>query len=209
VTTAARLSGLRGLIRERAPAERCELCSAELAPHPNHEHLFEPTSRQIHCSCTPCAILFPADADKRYRRVPRRLLYLEDFAMDDMQWESLSIPVNMAFLHTSTSAGGVRAFYPSPAGATESMLSLEGWDQLVADNPVLGALEPDVEALLINRTSGARDHFIAPIDRCFELVGLIRISWRGLSGGQEVWERIDTYFKDLRSSARVKVRTHA
>jgi uncharacterized protein (DUF2342 family) len=89
------------------------------------------------------------------------------------------------------------------------MLSLEGWDQLVADNPVLGALEPDVEALLINRTSGARDHFIAPIDRCFELVGLIRISWRGLSGGQEVWERIDTYFKDLRSSARVKVRTHA
>lgn len=209
MTTAARLSGLRGLIRERAPAERCELCSAELAPHPNHEHLFEPTSRQIHCSCTPCAILFPADADKRYRRVPRRLLYLEDFAMDDMQWESLSIPVNMAFLHTSTSAGGVRAFYPSPAGATESMLSLEGWDQLVADNPVLGALEPDVEALLINRTSGARDHFIAPIDRCFELVGLIRISWRGLSGGQEVWERIDTYFKDLRSSARVKVRTHA
>ena len=209
MTTAARLSGLRGLIRERAPAERCELCSAELSPHPNHEHLFEPASRQIHCSCTPCAILFPADADKRYRRVPRRLLYLEDFAMDDMQWESLSIPVNMAFLHTSTSAGGVRAFYPSPAGATESMLSLEGWDQLVADNPVLGALEPDVEALLINRTSGARDHFIAPIDRCFELVGLIRISWRGLSGGQEVWERIDTYFKDLRSSARVKVRTHA
>jgi hypothetical protein len=209
VTTAARLSGLRGLIRERAPAERCELCSAELAPHPNHEHLFEPSSRQIHCSCTPCAILFPADADKRYRRVPRRLLYLEDFAMDDMQWESLSIPVNMAFLHTSTSAGGVRAFYPSPAGATESMLSLEGWDQLVADNPILGALEPDVEALLINRTSGARDHFIAPIDRCFELVGLIRISWRGLSGGQEVWERIDSYFKDLRSSARVKVRAHA
>ena len=182
MTTAARLSGLRGLIRERAPAERCELCSAELAPHPNHEHLFEPTSRQIHCSCTPCAILFPADADKRYRRVPRRLLYLEDFAMDDMQWESLSIPVNMAFLHTSTSAGGVRAFYPSPAGATESMLSLEGWDQLVADNPVLGALEPDVEALLINRTSGARDHFIAPIDRCFELVGLIRISWTSATG---------------------------
>jgi Family of unknown function (DUF5947) len=209
MSTAARLSGLRGLIRERAPAERCELCSAELSPHPNHEHLFEPSSRQIHCSCTPCAILFPADVEKRYRRVSRRLVYLQDFAMDDMQWESLAIPVNMAFLHTSTSGGGVRAFYPSPAGATESMLSLEGWSQLVADNELLESLEPDVEALLINRVSGARDHYIAPIDRCFELVGLIRISWRGLSGGQEVWERIDTFFSDLRSAARVKVRSSA
>ena len=59
MSTSARLTGLRGLIRERVPAERCELCSAELSPHPHHEHLFEPSSRQIHCSCTPCAILFP------------------------------------------------------------------------------------------------------------------------------------------------------
>ena len=209
MSTSARLTGLRGLIRERVPAERCELCSAELSPHPHHEHLFEPSSRQIHCTCTPCAILFPSDAEKRYRRVPRRLLYLDDFAMSDMQWESLAIPVNMAFLHTSAAAGGVRAFYPSPAGATESMLSLEGWEQLVADNPLLGKLEPEVEALLINRVGGARDHYIAPIDRCFELVGLIRISWRGLSGGQEVWDRIATFFTELRSAATVRVRTHA
>jgi hypothetical protein len=209
MSSTARVPGLRGLIRERVPAERCELCSAELAPHPHHEHLFEPTTRQIRCSCTPCAILFPPEAEKRYRRVSRRLLYLDDFAMDDMQWESVSIPVNMAFLHTSSSTGGVRAFYPSPAGATESMLSLEGWDQLLADNPVLRELEPEVEALLINRVSGARDHYIAPIDRCFELVGLIRISWRGLSGGQEVWERIDTFFTDLRAAARTRTRAHA
>jgi hypothetical protein len=209
MSTAARVPGLRGLIRTRAPAERCELCSAELSPHPNHEHLFEPSSRQIHCSCTPCAILFPAEAEKRYRRVSRRLVYLQDFAMDDRQWESLAIPVNMAFLHTSTSADGLRAFYPSPAGATESMLSLEGWSQLVAENALLATLEPDVEALLINRVSGARDHYIAPIDRCFELVGLIRISWRGLSGGKEVWERIDAFFAELRAAARVRVRTSA
>jgi hypothetical protein len=115
----------------------------------------------------------------------------------------------MAFLHTSTSSDGVRAFYPSPAGATESMLSLEGWSQLVAENELLSSLEPDVEALLINRVSGARDHYIAPIDRCFELVGLIRISWRGLSGGKEVWERIDAFFTELRGAARVKVRNSA
>jgi hypothetical protein len=89
------------------------------------------------------------------------------------------------------------------------MLTLEGWDELVADNPLLGRLEPDVEALLINRVGGARDHYIAPIDRCYELVGLIRISWRGLSGGQEVWDRIATFFSELRAAATDKARAHA
>jgi hypothetical protein len=204
MTTTVRLPGIRDFIRERAPAERCELCSSELSPHPNHEHLFEPSSRQIHCSCTACAILFPADAEKRYRRVPRRLWYLEGFALSDMQWESLAIPVNMAFLHTTSPGGAVRAFYPSPAGATESALSLDGWAEMVADNPLLAGMLPDVEALLVNRVSGARDCYIAPIDKCYELVGLIRISWRGLGGGQEVWDRIATFFTELRSASTDK-----
>ncbi len=204
MTTAARLSGLRGLIRERAPAERCELCSAELSPHPHHEHVFEPGARQIHCTCTPCAILFPPEAEKRYRRVPRRLWYLSGFAFSDAQWEGLSIPVNMAFLHTTSPEGSVRAYYPSPAGATESMLTLDGWGEIIAENPILTGLVPDVEALLVNRVSGARDHYIAPIDKCFELVGLIRISWRGLSGGQEVWDRIADFFTEMRSVATEK-----
>ena len=204
MTSTTALTGLRGFIRERPPAERCELCSAELAPHPRHEHLLEPGARQIHCSCTPCALLFPPDAGKRYRRVPRRLWYLHGFAMTDAQWESLAIPVNMAFLHTTSPSSELRAFYPSPAGATESLLTLEGWGAMVADNPILREMEPDVEALLVNRVGGARDHFIAPIDRCYELVGLIRVSWRGLSGGQEVWERIDAFFTDLRAQARPK-----
>src|ERR1700694_3083509 len=204
MSTTVRVPGLRGFIRERAPAERCELCSAELAPHPHHEHLYEPGSRQIHCTCTACAILFPVEAEKRYRRVSRRLWYLQGFTMTDAQWESLAIPVNMAFLQTTSPEREVRAFYPSPAGATESMLTLEGWDQISADNPILDDLVPDVEALLVNRVGGARDHYIAPIDRCYELVGLIRISWRGLSGGEEVWERIDTFFAELRGAAREK-----
>ena len=149
-------------------------------------------------------MLFPADADKRYRRVPRRLWYLEGFAMTDMQWELLAIPVNMAFLHTTSPDGAVRAYYPSPAGATELMLTLEGWEELVGVNPLLGKMVPDVEALLVNRVSGARDAYLAPIDKCYELVGLIRISWRGLSGGQEVWDRITTFFTDLRVAATDK-----
>jgi hypothetical protein len=209
MSTTVRLPGLRDFVRERAPAERCELCSAELSPHPHHEHLLEPSVRQIHCSCTPCAILFPADADKRYRRVPRRLWYLESFAMTELQWESLAIPVNMAFLQTTSPDGAPRAFYPGPAGATESMLSLDGWAEMVADNPLLTTMLPDVEALLVNRVSGARDSYIAPIDACYELVGLIRISWRGLGGGQDAWDRIAAFFAGLRAAATDKSRADA
>jgi hypothetical protein len=92
------------------------------------------------------------------------------------------------------------AFYPSPAGATESLLGLEAWAQLVADNPVLAELEPDVEALLVNRTKGYCEYYRVPIDRCYLLVGLIRTHWRGLSGGSEAWDAIDGFFARLRTN---------
>ena len=101
------------------------------------------------------------------------------------------------------------AHYPSPAGATESLLDLAAWEELVAWNPVLGELESDVEALLVNRVGRARgltpaSYFVAPLDRCFELVGLIRTSWKGLSGGDEVWRRIGGFFSDLSRDATVR-----
>ena len=68
-------------------------------------------------------------------------------------WESLQLPINLAFFLPSTPAGRVVAFYPSPAGATESLVPLEAWQTLIDDNPVLGNLHPDVEALLVNRVA--------------------------------------------------------
>ena len=69
----------------------------------------------------------------------------------------------------------------------------------VEANPVLTELEPDVEALLVNRTNGAREYYRAPIDRCYALAGLIRTHWRGLSGGSEVWDAVSMqYFAELR-----------
>ncbi|HEY6377953.1 MAG TPA: DUF5947 family protein [Candidatus Dormibacteraeota bacterium] len=198
------LAALRRFTREREPAERCELCSAPLAPHPRHEHLLDPAARALACACTPCALLFPPEAEKRYRRVSRRLFWLEDFTLSDAQWEALALPVGMAFLHTSSPSAEVHAYYPSPAGATESLLTLEGWGELVSANPVLERMAPDVEALLVNRVRGARDHFLAPIDRCYELVGLIRLRWRGLSGGTEMWAAVDAFFADLRDHATTR-----
>jgi len=190
---------LRQFVRPRAPVERCELCSAELAPE--HQHLIEPASRQLSCCCDACAILFSGRADGRYRRVPRRIEFLADLRMTDAQWDSLLIPIGMAFFCESSPLGKVVALYPSPAGATESLLDLEAWAELVRDNPVLAELEPDVEALLVNRVGHAREYYRVPIDKCYELVGLIRTNWRGLSGGSEVWEAIDHYFANLKERA--------
>ena len=91
--------------------------------------------------------------------------------------------------------------YPSPAGPTESLLSLDAWSQLAETNQVLAELEPDVEALLVNRTNGAREYYRVSIDRCYALVGLIRTRWRGLSGGTEVWDAACTIIS-LRCATR-------
>jgi hypothetical protein len=193
-------AGLRRLAQDAQDVERCELCSAPLRE--GHRHLIEPATRQVVCTCDPCSILFGGQTDQRYKLIPDRVLYLAGFELPDELWDSLLVPVNMAFFFKSTPEGRVVPLYPSPAGATESLLELAPWQELEAANPVLKELQPDVEALLVNRVGGARDHYLVAIDRCYELVGLIRRSWRGLSGGTEVWKSIDTFFEGLRAEAK-------
>lgn len=194
------ISVLRRFVRPRAvAAERCDLCSAELSAE--HQHLFEPPTRQLICSCEACAILFSGQTETKYRRVPRRVRYLADFRLADAQWESLLLPIGMAFFFHSSPAGKTLALYPSPAGATESLLELSSWAAVVEENPVLREMEPDVEALLVNRVRGAKDYYLAPIDECYKLVGLIRAGWRGLSGGTEVWQEIETFFAELKAKS--------
>ncbi len=206
--SAAPFDVLRQFARKREmrpPAEQCELCSTEIAA--DHRHLLELSKRTLVCVCHPCSILFgdPGSGGGKYRLVPSRYLILPDFQMTDEQWDDLMIPVNMVFIFHSTTANRVMAFYPSPAGAMESTLTLEGWDALVGSNPILNELDPDVEALLINRVRNRgedyREHYIVPVDACYELVGLIRLKWKGLSGGEEVWKAIAEFFASLRKRA--------
>lgn len=189
-----------------AAQEHCEMCS-EPIPHEDqrgHRHMMEVSTREILCVCQACSILFdrPAASEGRHLLVPERSLYLEDFEMSDVQWESLRIPVDMAFFFYSTPAGRVVAYYPSPMGPTESLLELSTWEELEAQNPVLEEMERDVEALLVNRIREAREHFLVPIDECYRLVGLIRTNWRGLSGGKEVWDEIGQFFESLTMRSR-------
>lgn len=175
------------------------MCSAELPP--DHEHLVETDVRQMVCVCQACAILFSGKANAKYRRVPNRTLYLADFELTDSQWESLLIPINMAFFFHSSAAGKVLALYPSPAGATESLLDLESWNEIVESNPILKEMELDTQALLVNRIRSESQYYLVPIDECYKLVGLIRTHWHGLSGGTQMWEAIEKFFNELKAKS--------
>lgn len=197
---------LRQFARRPRTAERCELCSLEIASQ--HPHLIEPVARKLICSCDACALLFSGRADSRYKRVPRQVRLLANFQMSDAQWDSLMIPINMAFFFHSSPDARVVAMYPSPAGATESLLSLEAWNDIARANREIQKMEPDVEALLVNRIGHSRgftqaEYYLLPIDQCYKLVGLIRSQWRGFSGGIEVWQQIGAFFAELRSNAMV------
>jgi hypothetical protein len=199
-------AALRQFARAKRPLERCELCSAGLAKE--HPHLVEIALRQIVCACDACATLFDGMAGSKYRRVSRRAQFLANFQMTDGQWEDLLIPINMAFFFRSSVEGRTVTLYPSPAGAVESLLPLDAWTEIVQENAILKQLRPDIEALLVNRVGHAHElsraeYYIAPIDDCYRLVGVIRANWKGLSGGSEVWVEIGRFFSELRSRADV------
>lgn len=199
-------AALRQLARKRSAAERCEICSRELAPE--HEHLVEPANRKLICACMACAFLFEGHAGLKFKRVPRAVFFLKNFQLTDAQWDALMVPIDMAFFFNSSPNGKIIALYPSPAGPTESLLSLDSWAELIEMNPVLSEMEADVSALLVNRVGHARgaspaEYFLVPIDECYKLVGLIRGHWRGLSGGTEVWREIGAFFATLKRRAGV------
>ncbi len=149
------LAGLRGLLRERDRREHCDLCGTGLGP--GHPHLIDPATRKMICACQACALLFPSSGPTKYKRVPRRVRSLSNFQMTDAAWDSLLIPIGMAFFLESSVEKRVLAFYPSPAGPTESMLPLDAWNDIVQENPAIAGMEPDVEALLVNRVNGASE----------------------------------------------------
>ena len=200
---------LAQMLRKRPPeGERCDFCAEPLGAE--HGHLIELAARRILCSCRPCHIVFQPSgaAQGKYRTIPTRYREVAEFAVEDATWDALQLPIGLVFFFYNSAEGRVVAFYPSPAGATESLLPLEQWDEIAARYPEFASIEPDVEAILIQRNREVSRCFLVPIDAAYELVGLIRTCWKGFDGGQEAHQRIAAYFEKVRerSGSRVTAR---
>jgi hypothetical protein len=199
--TAPAVRRLRALSRARAPAaapasesgERCDLCGTGIDAE--HRHLLHLVDRRILCACEPCFAMRSGDAE--LTPSGSRVELLDGFALDDDLWAKFQIPIGLAFFMVRERGQGILALYPSPAGATECELHLAAWDELVAANPVLAGLEPEVEALIVNRMVAPPRHAIVPIDRCYELVGMIKSRWEGISGGSAIDDAVAEFFAAL------------
>lgn len=197
----ARATGNR---RSPEPAgERCEMCSEPIPDE--HQHVVNVAGRQLMCVCRACYLLFtdPA-AELRYRAVPDRYLAFPGFALDRRAWEALQIPVGVAFFFTNSALGRTVAFYPGPAGATESELDLDAWDAIARADPRVRLLADDVEALLVrvpDDQNAEPQSYLVPIDACYEFVGRLRLLWRGFDGGQEARAFLDAFFERIEARA--------
>ncbi len=185
----------------RPPRTGCDLCAAPLEG--SHAHVIDVEARRLMCTCRPCHLLFTHSgaAGGKFRSVPERYRRIPALSLSTAQWDGLQIPVGLAFFLRNSSQGRMVAFYPSPAGATESELPLEWWEELAGAYPELRAMEPDVEALLVFHKDGGSGAWIVPIDACYELVGRIRRRWRGFQGGEEAWREIEAFFAGLEERA--------
>ncbi|MGH9466746.1 MAG: DUF5947 family protein [Terriglobales bacterium] len=178
-----------------AAASRCEFCAQPLAEQ--HEHVVALASGELSCACIACALLFE-HPDQPLRRLPRDARYLAGFDLEPQEWASLQIPVKLAFITVSAENGAVQARYPSPGGVVTAPLERSLWDELRARHTGLRALQPGLEALLLNYLERPHQLFLVPLDRCYRLVGLVRTAWTGFSGGPEVRRQVRDFCAELR-----------
>jgi hypothetical protein len=177
----------------RSAREQCEFCGATVDQE--HGHLVDIPNHALLCVCGPCYLVFAhrGAGGGRFLAVPTRYVLASNLDATADTWERLDMPAGLAFFFRDGGTGQITAFFASPAGATESALPLDAWDALTNASPVLSTLEADVEALLVRRAAAGLTALLVPIDACYELVGLIRVSWRGLQGGDELWARVDAF----------------
>ncbi|MDQ6931216.1 MAG: DUF5947 family protein [Candidatus Eremiobacteraeota bacterium] len=180
------------------PEEQCDLCARPIGE--THSHLVDLKDRRLMCACRPCYLVFQPKgaAQGRYKTVPERYVWLQDLALPNSTWDQFQIPIGLAFFFFNSTEKKTMAFYPGPAGAMESLLPLDAWNELVAMRPELATMEPDVEAFMLRRErNGPEQYFIVPIDKCYELVGSIKLCWKGFDGGDEARAKIDGFFAEL------------
>ena len=182
-----------------AVREVCEICATPIAEE--HGHLVDMRDRRLLCACRPCYLLFVPQgaAQGRYRAVGDRYERIENGAFSEARWDALQIPIGLAFFFYNSAVERVVGFYPGPGGATESQLSLDAWEQLTREVPLVASMRPDIEAVLVYRDREKRaEAYLVPIDVCYELTGLVRTSWEGIEGGERLRAALDEFFNKIR-----------
>ena len=162
----------RSTVEREAALEQCELCGAAIPS--SHSHVLELATRDVKCACRPCGLLF--ERSDRMRLIPTDV-----YAADHVEVPELPLPVDIAFFFRT--GGELKCFYPSPMGPTECLLPVS----------LDVELEDDVQALLVYRDR----RWIVPLDACYALVGLIRVHWRGFTGGVDVWRELEKFWDAL------------
>lgn len=203
----AKASVLRRLLEARPKSregEACDMCAGRIGPE--HSHVVDLEGRGLMCACRPCWLLFthPGAGRGKFRAVPDRVRTLPGFRLDEETWGALKIPVRLAFFFTNSRLNRTVAFYPGPAGATQSELPLDAWQRIVGRHAGIGEMVADVEALLAFSPDERSpfECFVVPIDACYELTGVVRRNWKGFDGGTVVWREIESFFERLRRRAR-------
>lgn len=182
---------------------RCELCTLPLGD--SHDHIVELGTRGALCACHACAFLFTSNETIfRYRTVPRRVLRDRDLALSATAWTELGIPVGLAFCVRQVDPPRTLVCYPGPAGIVDAELEPDVWDAISAATVLAGQLVPEVEALLIHgeRGSPTLACYLVPITAAYELVALLRATWRGFTGGDEAMREIAAFFAGLEGGCR-------
>lgn len=184
------------------------MCAEAIADE--HQHVVNVEGRQLMCVCRGCYLLFTdTQADLRYRAIPDRYLVFPDFALDRGHWETLQIPVGLAFFFRNSMLDRTVAFYPGPAGATESELDLKAWNEIRTSDPRVDILADDTEALLVrvpDDEGSALHGYLLPVDACYEFVGRLRLMWHGFDGGHQVNAFIDDFFRMLEERSEAVAR---
>jgi hypothetical protein len=196
--------GLQRYVAQRpAPVlDHCAFCSEVLLLE--HRHAVDREARQLVCLCPACALVCTGPRPGlRHRTVPERVLSDPALRLTEQDLASLGLPVRLAFL-TLDGGGSWSACYPSPAGATRSPIASAPIAALAERTPLVQAVEPEVEALFIRgrRPGEPVDCLLAPIDRCYALVGRVRRAWRGFDGGETVHAEVEAVVAELLRRAR-------
>ena len=187
------------------PGERCEMCAEPIAEE--HQHVVGLESRSLMCTCR--GVLPALHRPGRHPALPGGAGPLLLLPRLHPRRRRVGRPADPGRAWPSCFRNSVQdrvvAFYPSPAGATESELPLDAWDRIVEANPQLGLLLPDVEALLIHRSDREHGDFSlhAGADRRLLRAGRHDAHRRGAAStaAQEARAAMDAFFAMVPSPA--------